>query len=88
MTLEQAFAEVSAAGFVVNNLFQIDQATKWKCNLMSVDARHYGDYGIDEQPAVAVMAALAKMKTDPKDSLDIPPGFVRAFVVTAEDILS
>lgn len=89
MTLESLIAEVNAAGFSFNNLFETAPG-KWQCNLRTADDRNFAGYGYGASPVEAVAAAFDQAKRLPKDPMEVPGFLQRAPAAAAEveDILS
>jgi hypothetical protein len=61
MTLEELLQEAKDKGFLVNNLFQLDDG-QWQCNLrQEVDNGYYaGGWAIATSPHLALLEALSK----------------------------
>lgn len=54
---DDALAEVHAAGYVIQNLFQRDSGG-WQANLRAEGAKTYSEFGIASTPHGAMLAAL------------------------------
>ena len=61
MTIENAIAAVNAAGFKVNNLFQIESG--WQANLYGGENRY--EFGKGDTAAAALAEAIKKVKIEP-----------------------
>jgi len=89
-------AQVNAAGYYFNNLFQLASG-QWRCNLRSdIMIPSHTDYGTGPDPVTAVHEALRKMLADrPREKVivedetafDIPAFLRRQQVVIADDDL-
>lgn len=63
-TIAGMIAEVNAAGYFFNNLFQL-QDGKWRCNLRSeVMVPSHSEFGTGPDPTTAVAEALRRMQAD------------------------
>lgn len=63
-TIAEVIAQVNAAGYYFNNLFQL-QTGQWRCNLRSdIMIPSHTDYGTGQDPETAVAEALRKMLAD------------------------
>lgn len=56
--IEDLLEEISAAGWLLSNLFQLDSGL-WQANLRN--ATHHTDYGLGFTPAEALEAAIDQM---------------------------
>lgn len=61
MSIEELFAEISAAGFRVNNLFEV-RTTSWQVNL--TDGENNTIFVIAESPEEALRAALTSLREE------------------------
>lgn len=58
MTLEELLAEISESGWMVNNLFQLDNG-RWQANLRK--GQWFTDYGKGDTPHKALNMAMDKL---------------------------
>lgn len=56
-TLEEAFAQVNAMGWRVNNLFQLDSGL-WQANIREAHGYQFSGWGQDITPLGAIRGAL------------------------------
>lgn len=61
MSIEELFAEIAAAGFRVNNLFEV-RTTSWQVNL--TDGENNTIFVIAESPEEALRGALASLREE------------------------
>lgn len=60
MTVDDLLAEVEERGWLLNNLFQIDDCT-WQCNLRTTT--HHTAYGKGHSAAIAIAIAIDNIES-------------------------
>lgn len=95
MSIEEAIRQISAAGLLVNNLFQsramrgMKQDCEWQANLRTVadPTADYFEFGKGKTPEEALNDAFKKAKSTTPRSNDVPKFLPKAHVkVTAPNL--
>ena len=76
MTLPEALDEIAANGWLVNNLFQLNDGL-WQANLRR--ERFFTEFGRGPAPEAALEAAMAKMEEAEPSEFDLEPYEAKAF---------
>jgi len=66
VTLESTISQIHKEGFIILNLFELGNGM-WQANLY--DGEKAWDFGVDHDPEVALLSALAEAKGKPGTKL-------------------